>query len=74
MNNSHNSIHGLINRNWDDKGDLGKLARITNFLYNELESGYGRRYGFQEIEREINKMLFEYKTPKMPKTNKMLLE
>lgn len=53
------SLQALINRNWGSWNDVGRLARITNFLYNELENGYGKRYGFEEVKKEVNKMLLE---------------
>ena len=58
------SLKALVNRYWEDKGEIGVLARITDLLYDELEHATSYRIdeqGFKTVQREIQTLILEGK-------------
>jgi hypothetical protein len=54
----------LVNRNWDDKGDAGAMARIILLLYDgytEPGRGYYKAGVYVTLDGEIQKMISESK-------------
>lgn len=58
---------GLINKHWDDKGDVGTMARIVQMLYEGYPlpgKGYYNRGVYTTLDGEIQKMISESKKNK----------
>ena len=68
------ALISLVNKYWEDKGDLGTLARITDFLYREMEEAGTIRMTPERIlntKGEIRKLILEAKHKQVNQVNQV---